>query len=125
MTTDIAAHFNAHVSPVEVLHRAGLRCLPDGRFTWPSINPHFLNAPRVWVRPNPDGRTATAAWCGLSFEWDTSPGATWKPNPHVTAFDLFRVLICPGDPAKAARRALRIPQVRALAEANMGALANV
>lgn len=125
MTADLAASFNAHVTPEQVLHRAGLRRLPDGRFTWPSVYPARLTAARCWIEPNPDGCTATAAWAGLCCIWSKDPGMIWEPNPNVTAWDLFRVLICDGSAHQAARRALRIPQVRALAEANMGALANV
>lgn len=125
MSQDISAHFNAHVKPVEVLHRAGLRLLPDGRFTWPSTFPQHLSTVRAWIRPNPDGRTATAAWGGLCCIWSKDPGMIWEPNPNVTAWDLWRVLICNGDPAQAARRAMRIPQVRTQAAASMGALANV
>jgi len=118
--THIANAFNTHIKPHQVLHRAGLRQLADGRW----VHHHSTaNNPRAWIRIEPNGTATAHAWCGISRAWTASNG--WGTTYDLTAWDLFVALLADGESQKAVKRALKVPAVAEKCGELVGGLAHV
>lgn len=119
---DIPSIFNRHFKPEAVLIACGLQ-LHDGR--WTAAPGNMPAQYRAWLEINPDGDTCTAhRYWGLCWEWDSEACAV-KPNPRVTAWDLWRHFRAGGNTGKAARLAMKLPELRDAIAKHCGGLANV